>query len=125
MATGKLFLLLGSINAALAVAIGAFGAHALKARLTPADMETFHTASQYHFYHALGLMLAGLVISSIHGSAFIKASGWIMLTGIILFSGSLYCLVITQQRWFGAITPLGGTAFIVAWLCLFAGVLKS
>lgn len=125
MNSSKLFLVLGSINAALAVALGAFAAHALKARLSETDMGIFHTANQYHFYHALGLLITGMVISSFPSSALIKISGWVMFAGIILFSGSLYCLVLTQQRWLGAVTPFGGTAFIIAWLCLLTGVIKS
>lgn len=125
MTSSKLFLLLGAVNAALAVLIGAFGAHALKARLSVADMAIFQTGSQYHFYHALGLLAVGLILASYPSSAWIKASGWLMLIGIILFSGSLYVLVITQLRWLGAITPLGGTAFIIAWIMLMAGVIKS
>jgi len=123
--SSKLFLVLGSINAALAVAIGAFAAHALKSRLSATDMGIFQTANQYHFYHALGLLITGIIMSSFPSSALIKVSGWVMFAGIILFSGSLYCLVLTQQRWLGAVTPLGGTAFIIAWLCLMTGVIKS
>ena len=125
MTSSKLFLLLGALNAALAVLIGAFGAHALRTRLNAADIAVFQTGNQYHFYHALGLLAVGVMLASYPSSAWIKASGWLMLIGIILFSGSLYVLVITQLRWLGAITPLGGTAFIVAWITLMAGVLKS
>lgn len=125
MNSSKLFLVLGSINAALAVALGAFAAHALKTRLSETDMGIFHTANQYHFYHALGLLITGIIMSSFPSSALIKISGWVMFAGIILFSGSLYCLVLTQQRWLGAVTPFGGTAFIIAWLSLLTGVIKS
>jgi len=120
----KLFLVLGSINALLVVLIGAFGAHGLKARLTVENMTVFQTAVQYHFYHAVGLMLVGLIAWHIPASPYLRWSGWLMLAGIILFSGSLYALSITNIRWLGMITPLGGTAFIIAWLLLTIGIIK-
>ena len=120
----KLFLVLGSINALLVVLIGAFGAHGLKARLTVENMTVFQTAVQYHFYHAVGLMLVGLIAWHIPASPYLRWSGWLMLAGIILFSGSLYALSITSIRWLGMITPLGGTAFIIAWLLLTIGIIK-
>ena len=120
----KLFLLLGSANAFLAVILGAFGAHALKSRL-PADMlSVFQTGVQYHFYHSLGLIAVGLVISQYTASGLFKWSGWLMFAGILLFSGSLYILAVSNLRWVGAITPIGGTAFIIAWLLLFIGIMK-
>ncbi len=120
----KLFLVLGSINALLVVLIGAFGAHGLKARLTVENMTVFQTAVQYHFYHAVGLILLGLIAWHIPASPYLRWSGWLMLAGIILFSGSLYALSITNIRWLGMITPLGGTAFIIAWLLLTIGIIK-
>ena len=120
----KLFLVLGSINALLVVLIGAFGTHGLKARLTVENMTVFQTAVQYHFYHAVGLMLVGLIAWHIPASPYLRWSGWLMLAGIILFSGSLYALSITNIRWLGMITPLGGTAFIIAWLLLTIGIIK-
>ena len=125
MDSSRVFLILGALNAALAVGFGAFGAHALKARLTETDLDIFQTACQYHFYHALGLLIIGLLVATHPGSGLVKISGWIMFAGIILFSGSLYALVLTQYRWLGAVTPLGGTAFIIAWICLLTGVIKS
>lgn len=121
----KLFLALGSINALLVVLIGAFGAHALKARLTVENMAVFQTGVQYHFYHAIGLILLGLIALQIPITPYLRWSGWLMLVGIILFSGSLYALSITNIRWLGMITPLGGTAFILAWLMLTIGIMKS
>ena len=109
----------------LAVMLGAFGTHALKARLAENLLTIYQTAVQYHFYHALGLMLTGLMILQFPASNWLKASGWLMLGGIILFSGSLYLLSITQVRWLGAIAPVGGTAFILAWLMLFIAILRS
>ena len=121
----KLFLALGSINALLVVLIGAFGAHALKAKLTVENMAVFQTGVQYHFYHAVGLILLGLIALQIPITPYLRWSGWLMLVGIILFSGSLYALSITNIRWLGMITPLGGTAFIIAWLLLTIGIMKS
>ena len=121
----KIFLLLGSINAALAVGLGAFGAHALKGRLSESLLSTYQTGVQYHFYHALGLFVVALVASQLPDSALVKWSGWLMLAGIILFSASLYALSLTGIRWLGAITPLGGVAFISAWLLLALAVFRQ
>ncbi len=121
----KLFLALGSINALLVVLIGAFGAHGLKARLTVENMTVFQTGVQYHFYHAVGLILLGLIALQIPISPYLRWSGWLMLAGIILFSCSLYALSITNIRWLGMITPFGGLAFIIAWLLLTIGIMKS
>ena len=120
----KLFISLGSLNAMLAVMLGAFGAHALKERLSPEMMEVFHTGVQYHFYHALGLILIGLVAYHFPESVWLKWAGWLMFAGIVLFSGSLYILAGTGIRWLGAITPVGGTAFIISWILLTIAVLK-
>ena len=121
----KLFLALGCINALLVVLIGAFGAHALKARLTVENMAVFQTGVQYHFYHAVGLILLGLIALQIPITPYLRWSGWLMLVGIILFSGSLYALSITNIRWLGMITPFGGMTFIIAWLLLTIGIMKS
>jgi uncharacterized membrane protein YgdD (TMEM256/DUF423 family) len=118
----KTFLILGAINAFLCVAIGAFGAHGLKEKL-PADMlAVYQTAVQYHFYHALGLVAVGLVLLHFPGSRPVAWSGWAMLAGMVLFCGSLYVLSLTGVRWLGAITPLGGVAFLLAWALLAYGV---
>jgi len=121
----KLFLSIGSINAMLAVMLGAFGAHGLKSRLSAEMMEIFHTAVQYHFIHALGLLAIGLVAYHLPESAWIRWSGWLLLAGIVIFSGSLYLLSISGVRWLGAVTPIGGLAFIAGWLLLTIGVLKG
>ncbi|MCK0537030.1 DUF423 domain-containing protein [Alcanivorax quisquiliarum] len=113
----KSLLILGTLNAALAVICGAFGAHGLKARVDSALLETWATASDYHLYHALALLLAG-VLARQFGAAGIVTAGWILFAGMVVFSGSLYLLVLTGQRWLGAITPLGGTALIIGWLWL-------
>ena len=121
----KCYLALGCINAMLVVIIGAFAAHGLKARLTVENMAIFQTGVQYHFYHAVGLILLGLIALQIPISPYLRWSGWLMLAGIILFSCSLYALSITNIRWLGMITPFGGLAFIIAWLLLTIGIMKS
>jgi len=118
MSAARFFLVAGALSAAVAVMLGAFGAHALRGRL-PADLlAIYQTACQYHVYHALGLLAVGLLALHLPTSSALRWSGWLMLLGTALFSGSLYALAITGQRWLGAITPLGGTAWIAAWLLL-------
>jgi len=112
----RIFLLLSSINAFLAVGLGAFAAHGLRDRLVAADLlATFQTGVQYHMYHSLALF--GVTILSMHfpTSGLLRTSGYLFMLGIVLFSGSLYILSLTGIRWLGAITPLGGVAFLVAW----------
>jgi uncharacterized membrane protein YgdD (TMEM256/DUF423 family) len=121
----KLLLILGALNALLCVALGAFGAHALRTRLPENLLAAWNTGVQYHFYHALGLLLIGLMALHWPQSALIRASGWVMLAGIVLFSGSLYLMGLTHARWLGMITPLGGTALIAAWALLCIGIFKS
>ena len=121
----KFYLALGCINAMLVVIIGAFGAHGLKVRLSVENMAVFQTAVQYHFYHAVGLILIGLIALQMPISPYLRWSAWLMLMGIVLFSGSLYALSITNIRWLGMITPFGGMAFTLAWLMLAIGIMKS
>lgn len=123
--SGKLMLAVGGVNAAMVVILGAFGAHALKARLAPEMMAIYHTAIQYHLFHALGLLVIGLLSLWFPASGYLRWAGWFMLAGIMLFSGSLYLLSLSGVRWLGAITPLGGMAFIVGWVLFCLGVLKS
>jgi uncharacterized membrane protein YgdD (TMEM256/DUF423 family) len=123
--TAKLFLLLGGINAALVVMLGAFGAHALKARLSVEMLAIYQTGIYYHLFHALGLLVIGLVAMQIPAATSLKWSGWLMLAGIVLFSGSLYLLSISGLRWLGAVTPFGGMAFIVAWILFVTAVSKA
>lgn len=122
--SAKLFLVLGSVNAALAVALGAFGAHGLKPRLAPDMLAVYQTAVQYHLYHALGLLAVGLIAGRLAETGLIRGAGWLMLAGMIVFCGSLYFLSISGQRWVGAVAPVGGMAFIVAWVLLAAGILR-
>lgn len=111
----KLLLLLGAVNGAMAVALGAFGAHALKGRLDVNALATWATASQYHFYHALALLLIAVLAKQFSAAALMPA-GWVLAFGMLLFCGSLYLLAFTGQRWLGAVTPLGGVMLIVGWL---------
>jgi uncharacterized membrane protein YgdD (TMEM256/DUF423 family) len=121
----KAFLILGSVNAALVVLLGAFGAHALKARLSVEMLAVYQTGVHYHLFHALGLLAAGLAAMQIPDSGYLRWSGWLMLAGIVLFSGSLYLLSVSGLRWLGMITPFGGVAFIVAWMLFAAAIAKS
>jgi uncharacterized membrane protein YgdD (TMEM256/DUF423 family) len=121
----KVFLMLGSINAMLAVMLGAFGAHGLKKILTTEMLAIFTTGVQYHFYHALGLIAVGLIAANIPATLQLKLSGWFMFAGIVVFSGSLYLLALTGMRWLGAITPIGGVCFILAWAMLAVAVYKA
>ncbi len=118
----RIFLMLGAINAFLCVAFGAFGAHGLKQSLSAEMLTVYQTGVQYHFYHSLGLIIVGLVLLHIPKSKSVLLSGWLMLGGIVLFSASLYALSLTEIRALGAITPLGGIAFLSAWLLLAYGV---
>lgn len=113
-----------SFLAALHVALGAFGAHALQNKLTERGKEVYATASQYHMFHALGLLAVGLIASRLD-SAFLTASFWLISVGVCIFSGSLYGLAITQIKWLGAITPIGGVLLILGWLHLMIAVLKA
>jgi uncharacterized membrane protein YgdD (TMEM256/DUF423 family) len=120
----KLFFVLGSIFAGLAVALGAFGAHALRAALSPEDLATFEVGVRYQMYHALGLLVVAWAATQWQ-AATVTAAGWAFVLGIVLFSGSLYALVLSGMRWLGAVTPLGGVAFIVGWGLLAWTALRS
>ena len=122
--TAKLFLALGSISGALAVVIGAFGAHGLKGKLCEEMMTVYKTGVEYHFYHTLALLGIGLL--SLHvKSSLLTASGWSFAIGILLVSGSLYALSTSGVKVLGAITPIGGLFFIAGWVLLVATVLKA
>ncbi len=114
----SIFFIFAALSGAIGVALGAFGAHALKNRLTPERLQTFETGVRYQMYHVAGLW--GVVFSAGQwpGSSFPAWAGWAFVAGTVLFSGSLYGLVLTEKRWFGAITPFGGLAFIAGWLLL-------
>jgi uncharacterized membrane protein YgdD (TMEM256/DUF423 family) len=113
----RTFAVLGALLACLAVGAGAFGAHGLRGRLPTDLLETFETAARYHLYHALALLAVAWVAARWPSGA-ATAAGWLFLIGIVLFSGSLYVLSLTGTRWLGAITPLGGAAFLAGWLAL-------
>lgn len=114
--TARSVLGIAAIAMFLAVGAGAFGAHALKARLTPDMAAVWQTAVQYHAWHALGLLAIGLLM--MHGVAqgALAVAAWLLLAGIVLFSGSLYAMALTEMRGLGAITPIGGVAFLAGWL---------
>ena len=112
----RLFFVLASISGGLAVVLGAFGAHTLKGRIEPELLTVFDTGVRYHMYHALALL--AVARARLSGVRLQAAAGWLFLAGMALFSGSLYVLSLTGVRWLGAITPLGGLAFILGWLCL-------
>lgn len=107
-----------ALSASLAVALGAFGAHGLKAHVDANDLAIWQTAVTYHMWHSLALLAVGIAINTIATSSCMKWVVGAFIFGIIIFSGSLYLLVLTNIRWLGAITPIGGTAFIVGWLLL-------
>lgn len=114
----KTFLVIAALSGLLAVIIGAFGAHGLKNRLTEDLLAVYQTGVQYHFYHTLALLMVGLLLMQIPQASLLNWSGWLFIVGIMVFSGSLYLLAVTGTRWLGAITPLGGLAFIAGWLTL-------
>ena len=121
----KIFLILGSSFAGLAVAIGAFGAHALKSVLEATNrLDTFETGVKYQFYHALALIVLGLLMQRFDHRMF-TWSGYAFILGIFLFSGSLYILSISGVTKWGAVTPLGGVAFLIGWITLIIGITKS
>ncbi len=126
--TDKFFLQTGAVLGALGVMIGAFGAHALKQMLeTSGRTDTFETAVKYQFYHSLALILIGVLLqnTSVFGAKWYNWAGYAMLTGVIVFSGSLYTICFTGIKTFGAIAPIGGTLMIVGWMLLFWGVSKQ
>jgi uncharacterized membrane protein YgdD (TMEM256/DUF423 family) len=107
----------GALNAAIAVAAGAFAAHALRDRLEPRPLEVFETAARYQLYHALAMILAGVLAA--------RGPGWVFQIGIVLFSGSLYALALTDVKVLGAITPVGGLGFLAGWLWLAWSALRD
>ncbi|MEX2281752.1 MAG: DUF423 domain-containing protein [Gemmatimonadota bacterium] len=114
---GRTFFALGAVFAFLAVAAGAFGAHALKARLEPERLVQFELAARYQIYHAFALIAAAWAVEKFPGGAS-RASGWLFVIGILIFCGTVYGLAFGAPRWFGAITPIGGVSFLIGWLML-------
>jgi uncharacterized membrane protein YgdD (TMEM256/DUF423 family) len=112
------FLLVGSLVGFLGVAAGAFGAHGLRSRLSPDMLAVFETAVRYQMYHVFALLITAVVMGRVGDARLLTIAGWSFITGIVLFSGSLYALALTGVSSLGAITPLGGLAFLVGWACL-------
>ncbi len=119
--TLKIAFLFAAFAGALGVVLGAFGAHALRGSIEPRLIETFQTAVQYQLIHALALLLVSLTMGWLGQSLSLEISAYAFMAGIILFSGSLYGLVLTEMKWLGPVTPLGGLCLIVGWLALLIG----
>jgi uncharacterized membrane protein YgdD (TMEM256/DUF423 family) len=111
----KFFLVFSSVLGFVSVALGAFGAHALKEKFSEYQMGIFHTAVQYQFFHALALGLVGAILLKSPELNLLKNAGYAFLFGVVVFSGSLYLLAFTQVKWLGAITPIGGVSFLIGW----------
>ena len=120
----RLFFAVGAASSFIGVALGAFAAHGLKNRLDPAMLATFEIGVRYQMYHALGLLAVGWACTKWPG-AWVNASGWLFIAGTVIFSGTLYALALTGARWLGAITPIGGLAFLAGWLCLGWGTYRG
>ena len=119
----KLFLVLGSVLSLIGVAAGAFGAHGLRESLGAESLHTFEIAVRYQMYHSFALLVAGWALDKYERRQFVKA-GWLFLSGVALFSGSLYILVLAGVKWLGAVTPFGGLAFLTGWFFLAKGFWK-
>lgn len=113
----RLFTILGAASAFVSVLAGAFGAHALRGRLSPDSLATFETAAKYEMYHALALLAVAWAVTRWPGTL-THWAGWLFVIGTVFFSGSLYALALSGTRWLGAITPFGGVAFLAGWICL-------
>jgi uncharacterized membrane protein YgdD (TMEM256/DUF423 family) len=117
MPTDRLFFALGAVIAGLSVTFGAFGAHGLRNSLSPEDLDIFETGARYQMYHALALLAVAWAYARWE-APLIPVAGWLFVAGIVIFSGSLYALVLTGQRWLGAVTPIGGLALLAGWVLL-------
>ena len=121
----RLFIGIAALSGFFAVALGAFGAHALRGSLDAYSLGVFETAVDYHFFHSLALLGVGLLCQSARGAdALLTASGTLFAAGILIFSGSLYLLAISGLRWLGAITPVGGVCFLLGWVALFVWAMR-
>jgi uncharacterized membrane protein YgdD (TMEM256/DUF423 family) len=114
----RTFMLVGAVFGFLGVALGAFGAHGLKNRLSPEMLAVFETGVRYHMYHVFALLIVAAAIGHIGNARLLTIAGWSFITGILIFSGSLYALALTGTGILGAITPIGGLAFLIGWACL-------
>ncbi|CAD2072016.1 DUF423 domain-containing protein [Phocicoccus pinnipedialis] len=119
----KVLIIVGAINALISVACGAFGAHGLEGKLSEHYLQVWETACRYQMYHGLGIILIG-VLKHMTGIQLFGTAGWIMLVGIILFSGSLFVLALSGVKILGAVTPIGGVFFIASWVMVIIGALK-
>lgn len=120
----KLFLILGSVMMALAVAIGAFGAHGLAGKVSEKMLSNWQTGAHYHIIHALAIIIIALTIAKFGSSGMLTTAAWLIFAGIVFFSGSLYVMVLTDIKVLGAITPIGGVAFIAGWIVYAVAVAK-
>jgi uncharacterized membrane protein YgdD (TMEM256/DUF423 family) len=120
----RLFAMLGASSALISVAAGAFGAHALRGRLSTDALVTFETAARYEMYHSLALLAVAWAVTKWPGSL-THWAGWLFVIGTVLFSGSLYALALSGTRWLGAITPFGGVAFLAGWICLGLAAIRA
>jgi len=114
----RLCVFTAAVTLAAAVVLGAFGAHAVKGRLTPEMFAVYQTAVQYHFWHALGLLGVGILLAQWPTARALAWTAWLLIAGVFFFCGSLYALALTGTSWLGVLTPIGGAAFIAAWLVL-------
>jgi len=121
----KTFIIIGAINAFLSVALGAFGAHAQEGKISAKYIETWNTGVQYQMFHAIGILIIGVMLGNLAPSSLLSWSGWLMLIGTILLSGSLYVLSLSGIKVLGAIAPLGGVSFLAAWVLLIIFAAKN
>ncbi|WP_064091987.1 DUF423 domain-containing protein [Rossellomorea aquimaris] len=121
----KTFIIIGALNAFLSVVLGAFGAHALEGKISQKYIDTWNTGVLYQMFHAIGIIIVGVMMGNVTPTSMLSWSGWFMLIGIILFSGSLYVLSLSGIKVLGAITPLGGVSFLVAWVLLIVFAAKT
>lgn len=119
----KLFIILGAVNAFIAVALGAFGAHGLEGKISDHYLDVWETAVQYQMFHAAGLFVIGILMH-VTDASLLNTAGWLMFAGIIFFSGSLYILAVTGVSILGAVTPIGGVLFLASWLLILIGFIK-
>lgn len=124
MFSGRWLIATGAVFAGIGVAAGAFGAHGLRSLLAPDMLAVYETAVRYQMYHAFGLIVAGIV-AHFHPSRLLRMAGWMFVLGILIFSGSLFLLILANIRWLGALTPVGGLCFIAGWVLLTAGVIRQ
>jgi uncharacterized membrane protein YgdD (TMEM256/DUF423 family) len=120
----KLYLSIAALSGVLAVMLGAFGAHGLRDKLTPALMSAYQTGVQYQFYHTLALLAVAMLLQRLPQSLWLQASGGLFVIGMLMFSGSLYGLALGGPSWLGPVTPIGGLCFMLAWLGLLVAALR-